>query len=103
MEEKSEDLEGRQMYDLISESFEICRSITGNGVRQTFNIIQNYIPDLVKYEVPSGTKCLDWVVPSEWNIQDAYILDEDGNKIVDFRKNNLHVVGYRLERLLKIP
>lgn len=84
---------GEQMYDLIKELFPICRSITGNGVRKTLRIIQKHIP-LKIHEVPTGTKVFDWDVPKEWNINDAYILDEQENKIVDFKKNNLHVVGY---------
>ena len=98
MSEKSIDCdgntEGSQMYELITKLFGICRSITGDGVRETLKIIQNYIPELNIHEVASGTPCFDWVIPEEWNIQDAYILDEDGNRIVDFKKNNLHVVGY---------
>ena len=88
--------EGQQMHDLITQLFGFCRSITGNGVRQTLKIIQEHIPDLVIQEAPSGTQCCDWVVPDEWNIDDAYIMDEKGNKIIDFQKNNLHVVGYSI-------
>ncbi len=87
---------GQQMYDLAARLFGICRSLTGNGVRETLQIIKGFIPELRIHEIPSGTRCLDWVVPDEWNIEDAYILDEKGNKIVDFRQNNLHVVGYSL-------
>ena len=87
--------QGISMYQLIKELFPICRSITGNGVRETLRILQRHIP-LSVYEVPSGTKVLDWTVPREWNIRDAYILDSDGNRVVDFRKNNLHVVGYSI-------
>lgn len=84
---------GRFMHGLMAKLFPICRSITGDGVRETLKIIQNYIPLKIN-EVPSGTKVFDWTVPLEWNIRDAYILDEEGKKIVDFKKNNLHVVGY---------
>jgi aminopeptidase-like protein len=83
------------MHQLMAELFPICRSITGNGVRETLKIIQDHIP-LSIFEIPSGTKVLDWTVPKEWNIRDAYILDEQGNKIVDFNVNNLHVVGYSI-------
>ena len=86
--------EGQQIYELVVRLFGICRSITGNGVRQTFQIIQEYIPDLVTYEIPSGTRCFDWVIPDEWNIRDAYIMDKEGKKIINFQDNNLHVVGY---------
>ncbi|NGQ95651.1 DUF4910 domain-containing protein [Brevibacillus sp. SYP-B805] len=85
--------EADEMYDLIKRLFPICRSITGDGVRETLRIIQEVIP-LDIHEVPTGTKVFDWEVPKEWNIKDAYILDEEGNKIVDFKENNLHVVGY---------
>jgi len=84
---------GKNMYDLMKELFPICRSITGNGVRLTLNIIKKHIP-LKIFEVPSGTPVFDWIIPNEWNIDDAYIEDKNGNKIVDFTKNNLHVVGY---------
>ncbi len=81
------------MYKLAERLFPICRSITGNGVRQTLKILQDHIP-LVIHEVPSGTKVFDWTVPKEWNIKDAYVADEKGKRIIDFKKNNLHVVGY---------
>lgn len=84
---------GQFMYELMVELFPICRSITGNGVRETLNIIKSHIP-LNIVEVPSGTKVFDWTVPPEWNIKDAYILDEKGKKLIDFKRNNLHVVGY---------
>ena len=86
--------EGAQMYAFIVRLFDICRSITGHGVRQTHQIIRDYLPQLETHEVASGTRCCDWVVPDEWNIEDAYIADQQGNKIVDFKENNLHVVGY---------
>jgi len=84
---------GLQMHQLMAKAFPICRSITGDGVRETLRIISDIIP-LTIQEVPTGTAAFDWAVPKEWNIRDAYIADENGNKIVDFRKNNLHVVGY---------
>jgi len=84
---------GQEMYDLIVKLFPICRSITGEGVRNTLKEINEYIPIEI-YEIPTGTKAFDWTVPKEWNIWDAFILDEKGNKVVDFKKNNLHVVGY---------
>lgn len=83
----------QSMYDLMAKLFPICRSITGDGVRHTLKIINEHI-DLTLHEVKTGTKAFDWVVPKEWNIYDAYIMDESGNKIVDFADNNLHVVGY---------
>src|SRR5271163_1827479 len=81
------------MMPLIEELFPICRSITGPGVRQTLEILQRYIP-LEVYEVPSGTAVLDWTVPREWNIRDAYIARADGTHVVDFAANNLHVLQY---------
>lgn len=84
------------MYELAKKLFPICRSITGNGVRETLNILKEECSDLQIYEVPTGTKVFDWSVPKEWNIKDAYIENSDGEKIVDFHKNNLHVMGYSL-------
>lgn len=82
-----------EMYALLKRLFPICRSTTGDGVRETLKIIQEYIP-LKVHEVPTGTQAFDWTVPKEWNIKDAYVKDEAGNKIIDFKKNNLCVVGY---------
>jgi len=84
---------GKEMYRLIEHLFPICRSISGNGVRETLQIIQNHIPITI-HEISTGTKVFDWVVPKEWNVVDAYIMDETGNKIIDFKENNLHLVGY---------
>ena len=75
------------------ELFPLCRSLTGEGVRQTVRVLQRYVPLTVR-EVPSGTAAFDWTVPDEWSIHDAYLLDEDGERVVDFRAHNLHVVGY---------
>lgn len=84
---------GLEMWSLVEKMFPICRSITGNGVRQTLKILSEKIPIKI-YEVPTGTKCFDWEVPLEWNIRDAYIIDPDGKKICNFKTSNLHVVGY---------
>jgi aminopeptidase-like protein len=84
---------GPEMHALMAELFPICRSLTGNGVRETLRVIQRHIPFTI-VEVPSGTTAFDWIIPKEWNITDAYVLDENGKKIVDFQKSNLHVVGY---------
>ena len=81
------------MMALVEELFPICRSITGNGVRQTLAILQRYIP-LEVNEVPSGTPVLDWTVLPEWNIRGAYIAHPDGTRVVDFAANNLHVIQY---------
>lgn len=71
----------------------ICRSITGNGLRESFKILQEIIP-LELHEVPTGTPCFDWEIPKEWNINDAFIIAPDGRKIADFKVNNLHIVNY---------
>jgi aminopeptidase-like protein len=84
---------GEAMHRLAAELFPICRSITGNGVRETLRILQRHIP-LTVHEVPCGTRVFDWTIPKEWNIRDAYVLDERGERIIDFRKSNLHVVAY---------
>jgi aminopeptidase-like protein len=81
------------MRRLMEQLYPICRSITGLGVRQTLAIIREQLP-LVIHEVPSGTQVLDWVVPKEWNIHDAYVANVHGKRIIDFRKNNLHVMSY---------
>ena len=85
---------GKQMYMLCARLFPICRSITGEGFRQSLDILREYLPELQIHHVPSGTKVFDWEVPLEWNIRDAYIIDPDGNKLCDFKENNLHIVGY---------
>ncbi len=84
---------GLHMHELITELYPICRSITGNGVRQTLDIIGATIP-LTRHEVPTGTRVFDWAVPKEWNINDAWIENSRGERIVDFRNNNLHVLNY---------
>jgi len=83
------------LYDLVQELFPLCRSITGDGVRQTLHILSRYLP-LEMREVASGTPVLDWVVPREWNIRDAWIKDQRGERVVDFRAHNLHVVNYSI-------
>ena len=84
---------GIEMHRFAAEIYPICRSITGEGIRETFKQIQKLIP-VQLHEVASGTKVFDWVVPREWNIRDAYIKDSTGARVVDFRQSNLHVVNY---------
>ena len=84
---------GAEMHALVSELYPLCRSITGDGVRETLRILSRYAPLRVE-EVPSGTSVLDWTVPPEWNIEDAWIKDAHGRRVVDFRASNLHVVSY---------
>ena len=84
---------GEQMHGLMSELYPICRSITGDGVRETLNIIRKHIP-LSLHRIRTGATVFDWEVPKEWNIRDAYIRNSRGEKVVDFSKSNLHVVNY---------
>lgn len=84
---------GSEIYALIEELYPLCRSITGDGVRQTLEILRRHIP-LLTHEVPSGTQVFDWTVPREWNIRDAYVKNAKGEKIIDFKKSNLHVLNY---------
>jgi aminopeptidase-like protein len=84
---------GMKLHQVIAELYPICRSITGDGYRETLKKIQKYIP-LTIHEVPSGTKVFDWTVPKEWNIRDAYVKDSRGRKVIDFKQSNLHVVSY---------
>jgi aminopeptidase-like protein len=79
----------------MKQLYPICRSITGNGVRETLNVLQEEIPVQIN-EVKSGTKVFDWTVPKEWNIKDAYVKKSNGEKIIDFNKSNLHVINYSI-------
>ena len=88
--------EGKKMYELAGELFPVCRSITGEGTRMTLKRIQQEIPQMTINEVPSGSKVFDWTIPNEWKVEDAYIEDESGCKILDFKENNLHIVGYSI-------
>lgn len=84
---------GSAMMKLIADLYPVCRSITGDGVRETLRYIEGIVP-LEITEIPTGTKIFDWEVPKEWNIRDAYVKDPSGNKIIDFNKLNLHVLNY---------
>jgi aminopeptidase-like protein len=84
---------GLVMYEFIRQMYPLCRSITGTGFRETLAMIGCHIP-LEIHEVPTGTPVFDWTVPKEWNIRDAYIKDLRGERVIDFRKSNLHVVSY---------
>ncbi len=81
------------MHDLIRELYPLRRSITGDGVRATLDILARHIP-VQRVEVPTGTPVLDWEVPREWNLRDAYIADSNGRRVVDVGDSTLHVVGY---------
>jgi aminopeptidase-like protein len=84
---------GREMHDLVAELYPICRSITGEGVRETLRRVQRLVP-LTLHEVPSGTPVLDWTVPPEWNVRDAYVKNRRGERVIDFRRSNLHLLNY---------
>ena len=86
---------GVEMHDLMRELYPLCRSITGNGVRETLRILQRHIP-LQTQEVASGTAVFDWTVPKEWNLREAYVKNSKGEKIIDFRESNLHVLNYSM-------
>ncbi|MBE3066507.1 MAG: DUF4910 domain-containing protein [Chloroflexi bacterium] len=81
--------------DLLHRLFPICRSITGDGLRRTLNLLRE-ITNFQLHEVPSGTVCYDWTVPDEWNVRDAYVADSIGRRVIDFQQNNLHLVNYSI-------
>jgi aminopeptidase-like protein len=93
IDEKSPAEIGENLHGFAAELFPICRSITGNGLRQTLAMIRNRIP-LETFEVASGTQAFDWIVPKEWNVLDAYIKDRTGKRVVDFQQSNLHLMNY---------
>lgn len=84
---------GEEIFSFAAKIYPICRSITGNGVRQTLRAIGAHIP-LEIHEVPTGTAVFDWVIPKEWNIRAAYIKNAQGEEIVNFARSNLHVMSY---------
>ena len=86
---------GEQIFNFAARMFPICRSITGDGVRRTLREIESYIALEIR-GVPTGTEVFDWTIPREWNIRDAYIMDSDGAKVVDFAQSNLHVMSYSM-------
>ena len=87
---------GEQIYNFAEQLWGINRSITGNGVRQTLQLIQRHLPNLKIVEVPTGSKVFDWKVPQEWCVDEAYIIDPEGKKFCDFKQNNLHLLGYSI-------
>ena len=93
---------GLEMYSLMERLYPICRSLTGDGVRQTFDLIEEQIP-LERTEVPSGTQVYDWTLPREWNIREAWLAGPDGQRIVDFAESNLHVLGYSVPVRRRLP
>jgi len=84
---------GEAMHRFIAELYPLCRSITGAGLRETLSRIGRHVPLAVR-EVPTGTAVLDWTIPREWNIRDAYVKNARGERVIDFRRSNLHVMGY---------
>ena len=93
---------GAELHEFVSELFPICRSITGDGLRETLRRIGERVP-LELYEVPTGTQAFDWTIPREWNIRDAYVKDGQGRRVVDFGASNLHVVNYSVPVDLWLP
>ena len=87
---------GKTMYALADRMFPICRSITGNGFRESLEMLREVVPEIKVYEVPTGTKAFDWTVPKEWNISGGGIYRLNGDKVIDFKDSNLHIVGYSL-------
>ncbi len=86
---------GQTMHERLTSLYPICRSITGNGVRETLSQLKSLLP-LQIFEVPSGTQVFDWVVPNEWNIRDAWIKNANGVRVLDFQQHSLHVMSYSL-------
>lgn len=84
---------GSDAYDLMKRLYPLCRSLTGDGLRATFDVVEELVP-ITRTEIPSGTQIFDWIVPEEWNIRDAYIAAADGTRVVDFQRSSLHVVSY---------
>src|SRR5262245_34116946 len=93
---------GQEIYSLAAEIFPICRSITGDGVRKTIEVLGRYFP-IQRHEIPTGTAVLDWEVPLEWNITDAYIKNAEGERVVDFHRSNLHVLNYSAPVRRRMP
>ena len=93
VDQSTRKMNGRDMMALAERLYPICRSITGEGVRRSLQILQSYLP-LQIVEVPSHTKVLDWTIPKEWNIREAWIKAPDGSLVVDFSQHNLHVLNY---------
>lgn len=85
---------GNEIHNFARQLWPINRSITGNGVRTTLDLIKQHLPDLEVKSVSSGTEVFDWTVPKEWHAEEAYIVTPSGEKICDFKINNLHLLGY---------
>ncbi len=94
--------EGDALYSIVEDLFPICRSITGNGIRDSLKYLQKCVK-MNLHEIPSGMRVYDWTVPKEWNIRDAYIKNLQGERIVDFKESNLHVVSYSVPVHARMP
>jgi aminopeptidase-like protein len=94
---------GEELYKLVAELYPICRSITGDGVRRTLEIVDREVGGLEVSEVPTGTQVLDWTVPREWNVRDAWVADAAGRRVIDFQASNLHLVGYSVPVCATMP
>ena len=92
---------GDELHRLIADLYPICRSITGEGLRESLRVIRKHVP-LTLHEVPTGSQVFDWTVPKEWNIRDAYVKNSRGERVIDFRSSNLHVVNYSVPIRSKI-
>jgi aminopeptidase-like protein len=84
---------GTALYECAAELYPLCRSLTGDGLRETLRRLQRLVP-LTLHEVPTGTAVFDWTVPKEWNIRDAWVKNIRGQRVIDFQRSNLHVVSY---------
>src|SRR5262247_2151874 len=84
---------GGALYDCVADLYPLCRSLSGEGLRETLRRLQRLVP-LTLHEVPSGTAVFDWTVPKEWNIRDAWVKNARGERVIDFRRSNLHVLQY---------
>jgi aminopeptidase-like protein len=84
---------GTVLYECAAELYPLCRSLTGDGLRETLRRLQRLVP-LTLHEVPTGTAVFDWTVPKEWNIRDAWVKNTRGQRVIDFQRSNLHVVSY---------
>ena len=87
-------MDPKKILKLGKKLWPLNRSITGEGVNQTLKILKSYIKELRVIKFKSGKKVFDWTIPNEWKVNEAWIKDNDGKKIIDFEKNNLHLVGY---------
>ena len=94
---------GEEIHRFAERAYPICRSITGEGVRETLALIGRIVPSLEVHEVPSGTPVFDWEVPREWNVRDAWVRGPSGEKVVDFRRHNLHLLSYSVPVHRRMP